>query len=387
MKPMTSRVTAAIIATLVGIISFYVYAKPFLWLGALAGLAFGLVTFLLLSTSKVRLVRRVFIVSIAVVVWLNLFLSLEYFGISAFLQWVSIHNRFYYIPSASTVGFAYIPCTRFLVQMIYGTAIFGQFSAVGTVVSFPSTLESLILLMIPYVATLIVFGRGWCGWMCYFGGTVEACAGGNKQRWQLAVFRQKFPVEGNSLALGGLKDEVRDVKYGFLLGTLLLLTALLTPVFCLVCWAVWFQFPTLLAAMFVMFVAFVAILPFMTKKRWWCLICPVGTLAELGNHLSPFRMKIDPAKCSKCYDCMYDCHTYAITPETIEATFKPNADCDKCGLCMESCPDEAIDLYWRDTNKKARAWFIPLVVGATAMWYSWFAIEVVQLLPTFLRGL
>ncbi len=49
-------------------------------------------------------------------------------------------------------------------------------------------------------------------------------------------------------------------------------------------------------------------------------------------------MKIYLAKCSKCYDCMYDCHTYAITPETIEATFKPNADCDKCGLCMGILP-------------------------------------------------
>ena len=387
MKPPTSGQTAAIVAGLIGVISFYVYGKPYAWLGALAGGAFGLVTFLLLSGRRMRMVRRIFIVSVAIVVWLDLFLTLEYIGIPAFLEWVSIHNRFYYIPSVTSVGFSYIPCTRFLPQLIYGTAIFGQYNTVGTTVVFPSTLESLVLLMIPYIATLIFFGRGWCGWMCYFGGTVEACAGGSNQRWKLGAFRQKFLVEGHSVALGGLKDEVRDIKYGFLLGTLLLLTALVTPVFCIVCWAVWFQFPVLLAALFVLFVAFVAILPFMTKKRWWCLICPVGTLAELGNHLSPFRVKIDSTKCTKCYDCIYDCHTYAITPETIETTFKPNADCDKCGLCMESCPDDAIDLYWRDSNRRARGWFIPLVVGATAMWYSWFAIEVAQLLPMILGKL
>ncbi len=387
MQPPTSRQNAAIIAALIGIISFYMYSRPYLLLGALAGAGFGSVTFFLLSSRKIRMARRIFIVSIAAVTWLDLFLSIEHMGISVFLEWVALHQRFYYIPSTASVGFAYVPCTRFLAQMIYGTAIFGQYNAVGSTVYFPATLESLIVLMVPYIVTLILFGRGWCGWMCYFGGTVEACAGGSKERWKLAALRQGFPAEGNSIALGGLKEEVRDVKYGFLFGTLLLLTALLTPVFCIVCWAVWFQFPMLLLAMFFVFVAFVAILPFMTKKRWWCLICPVGTLAELGNHLSPFRVKIDSTKCTKCYDCMHDCHTYAITPETIEATFKPNADCDKCGLCIESCPDEAIDLYWRDTDRKARGWFIPLAIGATALWYSWFAMEVAQLLPEFLSKL
>ncbi len=120
----------------------------------------------------------------------------------------------------------------------------------------------------------------------YFGGTVEACAGGNKQRWRLAVFRQKFPVEGNSLALGGLKDEVRDVKYGFLLGTLLLLTALFTPVFCLVCWAVVGLKASHVVGRHVRhsFVAFVAILPFMTKKRWVVPHLPCGeTLLSSGT--------------------------------------------------------------------------------------------------------
>lgn len=382
MKPATSLQTASTIVILVGTIAFYLFSKPYFWVGIPAGIAFAAVTFILLRGNKIRTVRRIFIVSISVLVWVNLLLVINYWGITDFLQWIDMHQRFYYIPGATGVGFSYIPCTRFLAEMIYGSATFGQYYAVGSTVTFPATLDSLIILMIPYVVTFLFFGKAWCGWLCYLGGTVEAFAGGKKERWSMAAFRQKLSVAGGPLTLSGLKDEVKDLKFGLLLGSLLLLTALATPVFCIVCWAAWIQYPWILLAVAAIFVTFGVILPFMTKRRWWCLICPVGALATLADYISPFQVRIDNAKCSRCYDCMPRCPTYAITPAAIESDFRPTSDCDKCGTCVEICPDEAVDIYWRGTNKSARSAFIPLTIATMGFWYSWFIVVAVQLLPT-----
>jgi polyferredoxin len=42
------------------------------------------------------------------------------------------------------------------------------------------------------------------------------------------------------------------------------------------------------------------ILPFMSKKRWWCQICPLGAFLALFEKISLFRVRIDQNKCDRC---------------------------------------------------------------------------------------
>jgi ferredoxin-type protein NapH len=131
-------------------------------------------------------------------------------------------------------------------------------------------------------------------------------------------------------------------------------------------------------------VTFSIFLPFMTKRRWWCLICPVGAAFALLNKFSFFRIKIDLRKCIKCMDCVQECNMYAMTPQDVEQGECTSGDCIRCGRCIEVCPEEAVDLHWLGSSKKVRAWFIPLAIFAMAAWGVWFVVALADILQRLL---
>lgn len=45
---------------------------------------------------------------------------------------------------------------------------------------------------------------------------------------------------------------------------------------------------------------------------------------------------------------------------------------------METCPTEAIDIYWFGTKRKARSIFISLAIIAVLAWYIWFIVIIVD---------
>jgi ferredoxin-type protein NapH len=112
----------------------------------------------------------------------------------------------------------------------------------------------------------------------------------------------------------------------------------------------------------------------MTKRRWWCFICPVGGLLSLLKRFSFFRVKIDKEKCIKCMDCVQECPVYAMTPISVEAGESLGENCIRCGKCIEVCPDEAIDIYWFGRQRKAKAQFISLVIAMVFAIYIWFVV-------------
>jgi NAD-dependent dihydropyrimidine dehydrogenase PreA subunit len=385
MEPATSSCNALIAAVGVGAFCFYLFFRPFIILGILAAVSLGIATYRILRAREVQHVRRAILISFAAVVWAGTFAILYWIGPASLVKWVGDHLRVYYFQGAPMYGTTIIPCTRTLPEITLGIAMYGQEAQPGALLKWPSSLVMLMMVMLPYVATAVVFGRGWCGWMCFFGGTVEAFMSGAKRRWVLKNWRVRFhPPEGEASVLGGLKEEVKDVKYGLALGLLLVALGAAVPVICMICWTFLIQYFWLGAAFVAAVVVFAMILPFMTKKRWFCILCPVGALIGLVESLSPFRVKIDKDKCDKCYDCMRACPMYAMTPKAIEEKGKPVLDCVKCGRCIEVCPKECIDLYVRGTSIRARSWFVPLALGATASWYVWFVFALLQLVPALI---
>jgi len=371
MKPaVRSNRWAALTSVLVGGFALWWYSKPFLWLGIImAGLS-GILVFFLLNTRRMESFRRTIFVGISVMVLFTLGVIISSLGLESFLGWVALHQKEYYVVG-QTLGTLSYPCTREIPQVFLGRAVYLPIVSVWQT-NFPGSLKAFLLLMIPYLGTTLIFGRGICGWMCPFGGVPEGMVTGKKERWKLG-FLQKEEVTASGFRFGGLKVWVKDIKYGLLAGVILL-SIFFFPIVCAYCPVFWLSSKPLFWTLIGLIAAFGVVLPFMTKRRWWCHICPLGATFGLLDKINIFRVKIDKKKCVRCMDCVQECRMYALTPNAVVGSGKPDADCIRCGRCIEVCPEEAVDVRWFGTTRKARGVFLSLAVLAILAWYLWFVV-------------
>jgi polyferredoxin len=391
MNPPTSKYLAIIASLLVAIFSFIVYSSPYLWLGISAAIGSGGITFTILRSQKIQHLRKSLVIYYAVVTWVGTIVIFAFIGLTSLLKWVGGHLRVYYYGGMPTIGRALVPCNFNLPSITVSLSLWGSETGVETIAGLPvvwptSVFYFSILVLFPFIATAVILGRGFCGWICYFGGTVDAFRKGGNPKWTLSKFRKNYKTpEKNTPELDGLREDVKDIKYGVALGLLLIAIGLAIPVICLICWTWVLQYLWWAILTVVAFALTVVFLPLMTGKRTWCsILCPVGALINLIERITPFNVRVDPKKCTKDYSCTTVCPMYSMTRQTINEMYAPNVDCIKCGACIEQCPENAIDLYLLGTSKKVRSWFIPIAIAAGMFWYIWFVISIVQILPQLL---
>jgi polyferredoxin len=341
MKPAVSSNKWAIpAAALVGGFALWWYLHPFPWLGAIMAVLFGAFTFAILTTRRMEQLRRVLYIGIFAMVLVSLTVIITSLGLDSFLAWASLHEKAYYI-SGQTLGTLSYPCTREIPQVLLGRATY--LTGVGLwQTNFPDNLKGFLLLMVPYFATAIVFGRGTCGWVCPFGGLNEVMVTGKKERWQLNFLKKADTTVGGS-RYAGLKTWVKDIKYGMLVAVILL-SIFFFPIVCAYCPVFWLSAMPVFWTIMVLLLIFAIILPFMTKRRWWCHICPLGATFALMDKISFFRVRIEKKKCSQCMDCVQECRMFALTPNLF------------------------------GTFRKARGIFISLILIAILAWYIWFIV-------------
>ena len=213
-----------------------------------------------------------------------------------------------------------------------------------------ASVASMILIWL--VCTLTV-GRGWCSWICFYGGWEEGFS---------------HVAKKPRIRLLPKNKELREFHFGFFFFIVL---ASLCELACIYC--EWFcpfklvtefspvdSIPSLIATiMFVgLFIGLVIVLPILTKKRTQCSsLCPFGAFASLTDRFSIFQMKIDTEKCSGCMKCASACPFSAIDIKTIqEKKGHPEITCAKCGECVSVCPNKAISYDFRfNKNKTACA--------------------------------
>ena len=213
-----------------------------------------------------------------------------------------------------------------------------------------ASVASMILIWL--VCTLTV-GRGWCSWICFYGGWEEGFS---------------HVAKKPRIRLLPKNKELREFHFGFFFFIVL---ASLCELACIYC--EWFcpfklvtefspvdSIPSLIATiMFVgLFIGLVVVLPILTKKRTQCSsLCPFGAFASLTDRFSIFQMKIDTGKCSGCMKCASACPFSAIDIKTIqEKKGHPEITCAKCGECVSVCPNKAISYDFRfNKNKTACA--------------------------------
>ena len=234
--------------------------------------------------------------------------------------------------SNSELPFCHIAIPQVLVPLlvtkniIFPARIAGHYAAVA----------SMILIWLVCTLTL---GRGWCSWICFYGGWEEGFSHvAKKQRLKLLPKNK----------------ELREFHFGFLFFVIL---ASLCELACIYC--EWFcpfklvtefspinSIPSLIATvMFIgLFLGLVVVLPILTKKRTQCsTLCPFGAFASLTDRFSLFQMKIDTQKCTGCMKCASTCPFSAIDIKTIQdKKGHPEMTCAKCGECVAACPQKAI---------------------------------------------
>lgn len=242
---------------------------------------------------------------------------------------------------------------------------------------FPASVQALIGIGLFWLGFALLFGRGWCSWLCFFGGVDQACA--------TVAKRPRLEMKGLSRAW-------RLFPYAFLLFLIIVAVSTLRPLYCewLCPLRIAYDPPavntTLEWLMAVIFIGggmiFLIGGPFLTKKRLYCsLICPLLPVNTIIGNLSPFRVKVDPDRCNDCGKCEKVCETFSMTAESRKQG-KTMTECVKCGRCMDICPQGAIDYRLIGTNVGVRPIFVILAVVFNLLIMSGFVMALVQFLLT-----
>lgn len=205
---------------------------------------------------------------------------------------------------------------------------------------------SVVSMLLIWFIVSVTIGRGWCSWVCFYGGWEEGFS--------------RVPRKPKIKLLSRNRD-IRAFQFAFLFFIVLVSLASLSSVYC-----EWFcpfklvtEYPqitditSLIATvMFIgLFLGLVIVMPLLTKKRFQCsTLCPFGAFQSVVDKVTNIGIRIDSEKCTGCMQCASVCRFFAIDTETIkEKKGQPEITCAKCGECISVCPQKAIDFAYKSS--------------------------------------
>ena len=196
---------------------------------------------------------------------------------------------------------------------------------------FELPLRDILLFFGTTVGFALLLGRAVCGFLCPMGLLQDVMHG----------IRQKTKVEGVAMT-DKMYAALTPIKWMMVL--LMLGLGFIGGNFCNFCPVI--AVSPILAGIQTslyfsgFFMIFVLIGSFF-KRRFFCLICPLGVLLGLLHKISPFRIKKDCTACTECGAC------YEACPMGIRQIYteREKADvtdmnCILCGECVKKCPED-----------------------------------------------
>ncbi|MBP2652722.1 MAG: 4Fe-4S ferredoxin [Firmicutes bacterium] len=243
-------------------------------------------------------------------------------------------------------------------------------AALTKTIIFPGTLlnrfASIAGMVVLWLGASVALGRGWCSWVCFYGGLDEGFS-------RLC----KKPV------ISDIDTKWTYLPWAVLLGIVLTSALTLSPTYCE--WLCPFKtvtefgaitsFKTLIqTVIFVtLFLALVVVLPIITGRRIQCgLFCPFAAFQSVTNKFNIFDIRIDREKCVDCNRCSKGCPTFSLDEASIREG-KTLLSCTKCGKCVDICPRQAIRFHIKGTSVSASAesarllFLYPAFIFATAV--------------------
>ncbi len=374
------------VATVVAV-TFFIYSASGIFIGVVLAVLFGATTWALLRSSKPYRIRTIYVFGLTVATWAAFYAFISQLGPSYLIKWLSTHQRIPLTPEPITnTGFVSILCPYLLPTALGQPVTVTVPVYIKFLTSFPPSVGLFSVIFVAFVGTAFVLGKGWCGWLCPFGGLGETIRQLHRpfKFYTKSVNRLKKASAKRGMNLEGQEPSqmLRDVKYAFLVVTLLLALVYSVQWFCVFCWAGilgWFRS----TANFDVFVGILAVLflglPFLSTRKWCHSICPIGAGLSVMDGATPFRISIDGEKCNECYACFNVCPTFGFARKPDGAVYVTDT-CDKCLVCIYKCPSKAIDLHLYNIKTDAKKFLIPSATILGAFWFYWFIVVTYNLL-------
>lgn len=283
--------------------------------------------FLMLYTGKVYKYRSLFFIAVAVCFVISFVSSL-------------IELRGSMVLRATDILDGDTPFCHLVIPMIIIPAALTQ------TVIFPGSLltgfASIAGMIVLWLGASLALGRGWCSWVCFFGGMDEGFS---------RLCRK--PVITN------IDPKWTYLPYAVLLGIVLTSALTLSPTYCE--WLCPFKavtefaeitsFKVLVQTIIFgsLFVGLVVVLPVLTGRRIQCgLFCPFVAFQSLVGRINIFGVRIDRSRCVDCGLCIKGCPTFSLNEASLSQG-KTLSSCTKCGKCVDHCPRQAAAFHVKGT--------------------------------------
>ncbi|MFH0826704.1 MAG: 4Fe-4S binding protein [Candidatus Omnitrophota bacterium] len=177
------------------------------------------------------------------------------------------------------------------------------------------------LCMLFGIALSFSYGRKWCDWYCPRGSFYDAYVSAVSPQKEIPPF------------LKSVGFRIAVLAFFMLVMTFHLLRRWPDP----------YRIGAFFVTLITITTAVGIILALIFHQRTWCLICPLGTLANLIGR-NRRLIQIDSHLCVECKLCAKVCPVqikpYSFKKEGI--SFVKEGDCLKCGLCLAACPKQAL---------------------------------------------
>ena len=181
--------------------------------------------------------------------------------------------------------------------------------------------------MLIFIGGLSVIGaKLFCGWVCPFGALQEIVNRIPAPSWK----KIKLPFNISN----GIRISIFVISFIMILATgtdLYTYHNILNP-FELFDW----HFELVLAVL----VGAVLVASVFVYRPFCYLVCPVGLLTWLLEHMSIFRVRLDRGKCNDCNKCIHMSPCPSV--KAIVDGDKLLPDCFACGVCIDVCPTDAL---------------------------------------------
>ncbi len=200
-----------------------------------------------------------------------------------------------------------------------------------------SALSGSLVTLTIVLGVTVLWGRFFCGYLCSFGALQELLAFAGKK---LLPGRGKVPEKADQV--------LKFVKYGVLLGIVLLLWALQLPVDSTL--SPWGVFGALLSGNLTLMGAAVPTVGFgllvailvgsLFVERAFCrYLCPLGALFTPLSAGRLFRIRRLESVCTGCQNCTRDC---AMGVTVHKDDFVRSGECIDCMRCLAACHPQAL---------------------------------------------